>query len=111
MRKTHRLEREIYEREAAICRAFANATRLRMLEALAEHECSTAELQRRLGLSSPNLSQHLRILRTAGLVMTHRRGNQMLCSLQIPEAKQASQTLRKMQRAQARHSRLWMPEA
>jgi ArsR family transcriptional regulator len=103
------VNRELFEREAAICKAFAHPTRLCLLDTLAKHECSGSELQKRLGLSSPNLSQHLAVLKGAGLVVAHRRGNQMLCSLQMPEVKQACQTLRKMLRAQIRQSSQWMP--
>lgn len=99
------VNRELFEREAAICRAFAHSTRLRLLDALLDHECSALEFQKRIGLSSANLSQHLAILRAAGLVMAHRRGNQMRCSLRMPEVKQACKTLRKMLGAQIRQSR------
>jgi DNA-binding transcriptional ArsR family regulator len=104
MKPTH-VNEELFEREAAICRAFANPTRLRVLDALVECECGAMELQKRLSLSSANLSQHLTILRAAGLITTHRRGNQMWCSLRMPEVKQACQTLRNMLRAQIRQSR------
>jgi DNA-binding transcriptional ArsR family regulator len=103
-------EQELFEREATICRAVANPTRLRLLDTLANHEYSVSELQKRLGLSNPNLSQHLAVLRSSGVVMAYRRGSHVFCSLQLPEVKEALQTLRKMLRAQIRLSRQWMPE-
>ena len=42
------------------------------------------------------------LLRTAGVIITHREGKQMYCSLAIPELKQACQLIRKVLRAQIR---------
>jgi DNA-binding transcriptional ArsR family regulator len=103
-------EQELFEREAAICRAFANRTRLRLLDALAQHERSLSGLQKRLGVSGSNLSQHLTVLKSAGVVLAHRRGNQVFCSLRMPEVKEACGILRKLLRAQIRLSRRWMPK-
>jgi DNA-binding transcriptional ArsR family regulator len=106
----HSFEQDLFEREAAICRAFANPTRLHLLDALSQHECSVAELQKRLGISGPNLSQHLTVLKSSGVVKAHRRGNQIFCSLLMPEVKQACGMLRKLLRAQIRLSRQLMPQ-
>ncbi|WP_346138383.1 metalloregulator ArsR/SmtB family transcription factor [Streptomyces coeruleofuscus] len=38
------------------------------------HPAATAELAARLGMTSPQVSRHLRHLREAGLVLTHREG-------------------------------------
>jgi DNA-binding transcriptional ArsR family regulator len=62
--------------------AIADPTRLSMLHELAragEHQ--VLELARALGLSQPLASWHLRILRQAGLITTHRIGRQVLCRL------------------------------
>ena len=62
------VDQEVFDREAAICRAFANPTQLRILDMLANHECSVSELQKQLRVSKANLSQHLAVLRASGLV-------------------------------------------
>lgn len=41
---------------------------------------STTELGRRLGLSAPSVSQHLSVLRGAGIVRANRVGRAVLCS-------------------------------
>jgi DNA-binding transcriptional ArsR family regulator len=99
------MEQEIFERQAAICKAFANATRIHMLDLLGKRECGASELQQELGISKANLSQHLSILRSAGVVVTRRNGKQILCSLAIPEVKQACQLIRNVLRAQIRDTR------
>lgn len=62
-------------REAAgFLRLLANPSRLMILCALAEGECSVGGLAERLGVAQPNVSQHLFRLRAEGLVATRREG-------------------------------------
>jgi DNA-binding transcriptional ArsR family regulator len=102
---TQDLENEIYERQVRICKAFANTSRLHILELLGKREHGVSELQRRLAITKANLSQHLAILRGAGVINTRREGQQIYCSLAIPEVKQACQLIRSVLRAQIRNGR------
>ncbi|WP_263270618.1 MULTISPECIES: DUF5937 family protein [unclassified Streptomyces] len=52
----------------------ADPTRLRICQNILRHPAATAELAARLGMTSPQVSRHLRRLREAGLVSTHRHG-------------------------------------
>jgi ArsR family transcriptional regulator len=99
------LEDEIYERQVGICKAFANPTRLRILDMIATHEETGASLQRELGITTANLSQHLSVLKAAGVIVTRREGKTLHCSLAIPEVKQACQLIRNVLRAQLRNGR------
>jgi ArsR family transcriptional regulator, cadmium/lead-responsive transcriptional repressor len=54
-------------------RALGDPTRVRILELLREHgELSVGELVERLGLSQPNVSNHLACLRWCGFLVTRR---------------------------------------
>ncbi|MBI3745839.1 MAG: winged helix-turn-helix transcriptional regulator [Chloroflexi bacterium] len=66
---------EGYQRSAVIGRALADPKRLCVLESLAEGEVSVSDLSSRVGCQVPNMSQHLAVLRSAGLVSTRRDGN------------------------------------
>jgi len=99
---------EIYQRQAVICKAFANPTRLQLMEMLTRGTRWAAELQTGLGISKANLSQHLAILRAAGLVSTRRDGKQLKCGIAMPEVKQALAVIRGMLQAQSRESRRWL---
>jgi DNA-binding transcriptional ArsR family regulator len=55
-------------------RAIADGGRRLILEALAAGECSVSQLTGLLGISQPAVSQHLRVLREAGLVEERREG-------------------------------------
>ena len=56
--RRHTLESEILERQVMICKAFANPTRLHILDLLGKRDWTAADLQEGLGISNGNLSQH-----------------------------------------------------
>jgi DNA-binding transcriptional ArsR family regulator len=69
------------QRSAAIARALSDPKRLCVLETLAGGERSVSDLSRDAGCQIPNMSQHLAVLRSAGLVATRRAGNTVLYRL------------------------------
>ena len=91
---------EIFERQARICKAFAHPGRLQILDVLGQGERGVSELQEALGISKTSMSQHLAILKSAGVLTTRREGKQIYCSLAMPEVKQACQLIRKVLQAQ-----------
>ena len=99
----HRLEEELYERRAGICKAFANPLRLKILDLVSQRARSVSELHDRLGISEANLSQHLAVLRGAGVISTRRTGKQVHCYLAIPEVKQACALISDVLRAQVKN--------
>jgi DNA-binding transcriptional ArsR family regulator len=99
------VEWQIFERQANMCKAFANPIRLYILYQLGKHEWSVTELQQMLGISVPNLSQHLAILRSAGVIITRREGKRVFCSLPIPEVKQTCDLIHNVLRRQIKESR------
>ncbi len=102
MKKENGFEAMIYEKQVSICKAFANPIRLHILDMIAQRPYAASELQEQLSISKANLSQHMTILRAAGVITTHRQGKQVYCSLAIPEVKQACQLIRNVLRAQIR---------
>jgi ArsR family transcriptional regulator, virulence genes transcriptional regulator len=63
---------ERYRLHAEVCRVLTDPKRLMLLDALREGEHSVGELAQELGCTLANASQHLAVLRSAGLVDTHR---------------------------------------
>jgi DNA-binding transcriptional ArsR family regulator len=59
----------------------ANPTRLAIVAVLATGEMTASDVARRLKVSQPLLSWHLRVMRKAGLIQTRRRGREVRCSL------------------------------
>ena len=68
-------------RAAGIARALADPKRLCVLEQLAGGERSVSDLSHDVGCQVPNMSQHLSVLRSAGLVATRREGTTVLYRL------------------------------
>jgi len=99
---------EILERQVRIFKAFANSTRLVILDLLGSREWPVSKLQAELGVSKPNLSQHLAVLKAEGVVVTRRQGKQVYCALAMPEVKSACLLIRNMLRAQLRNGRKLM---
>ncbi len=57
---------------AKTCKAFSNPYRIEIIEALMAKECTTEELAHKMATSSPNVSQHLKIMRDRGVVASNR---------------------------------------
>ena len=62
-------------------RALGDETRLRIVALLAHGELCVCHLERALGISQPNASRHLGLLRAAGLVDARREGTWVYYSL------------------------------
>lgn len=75
---------ERYELHATICKVLTDPKRLMLLEALRSTERSVGELASELGVTLPNASQHLAVLRGAGLVEARRTGQMVRYSLAEP---------------------------
>ena len=77
------------QRYAAVSRALADAKRLCVLECLSKGERSVSDLSREASCQVPNMSQHLAVLRSAGLVESRREGNTVLYRLSDPRILEA----------------------
>jgi DNA-binding transcriptional ArsR family regulator len=62
------------EEQAAFCRTVGNSRRLVILWMLMEKELSVNEIAERAGSSLQNVSQHLKLLKEAGIVVARREG-------------------------------------
>jgi DNA-binding transcriptional ArsR family regulator len=91
---------EIFERQARICKAFAHPARLQILDSLGQGELRVSVLQEALGISKTNISQHMAVLKSVGVLSTRREGKQVYCSLAMPEVKQACQLIHRVLQAQ-----------
>ena len=66
-----------HEAAVEVLKALAAPVRLALVEVLAGGPRCVHELVDRLGVSQPLVSQHLRVLRSAGLVSSSRRGREV----------------------------------
>ena len=70
-----------YNLHAEICKTISNPNRQAILDNLRDGEMSVTELVNKTGISQANLSQHLSILRSKGVVNTRRDGNNIYYSI------------------------------
>jgi ArsR family transcriptional regulator len=86
------------QRSAVVARALGDPKRLCVLESLAGGEASVGELATRVSCQVPNMSQHLAVLRSAGLVTTRREGNTVYYRLVDPKILEACKLLQTIAR-------------
>lgn len=75
----------LYELKAEFFKSLGHPVRVRALELLSTAEMCVSELQTRIGVEGPALSQQLAVLRRAGLVTTRKQGNNIFYSISAPE--------------------------
>ncbi|MET9393263.1 DUF5937 family protein [Streptomyces sp. NPDC006624] len=71
------------ERLALRLTALSHPVRMRMCRYLARSAYTTSELVQVLGMTAPEISRHLTVLRKAGLITTRRRGRYVLNQLDV----------------------------
>lgn len=86
------------QRFAEISRALADPKRLCVLEILASGEHSVGDLSREASCHVPNMSQHLAVLRSAGLVVSRREGSTVYYRLTDPRILEAYRLIQSVAR-------------
>jgi DNA-binding transcriptional ArsR family regulator len=71
----------IHRREDTVFRAIADPTRRKILGLLGHRRLSVGEIAANFRTSRPAISKHLRLLRSAGLVVSHKDGATSICGL------------------------------
>ena len=79
------LKQLLNEQFSKLGRAIGNANRLEIIEYLAQGERNVENLSKLSGLSIANTSQHLAVLRQAGLVTSRKEGLYVIYSLAGPD--------------------------
>ena len=69
---------ELLQKRLNVCKAVANATRLQILDIMRKGETCVCELTSIMELEQSNVSQHLNILKNAGLLTSRRNGQHVL---------------------------------
>ena len=76
---------EITILQAEVLKTLANPRRLEILHALTHGPIEVGRLATRIGASQPNVSQHLAVLRAAGVVDAERDGREVRYRLSDPD--------------------------
>lgn len=73
--------KDIFEKQANICKTFANPKRLEIMKHLSDKKIPAGELLKKTGISKANLSQHMSKLIKEGVVLSQKKGLSVTYSL------------------------------
>ncbi len=88
--------KELFRIHADFCKVFSNPTRLEILNLLREGEMSVTELIEKTKLSQANISQHLSIMKSKGIVNAGRKGKNIYYSLAYKKVIRAFDIIREV---------------
>ncbi|OYZ18066.1 MAG: hypothetical protein B7Y39_14285 [Bdellovibrio sp. 28-41-41] len=75
--------------KAEICSALASPVRLQIIDLVSESEKTASEMLEVLEIPKANLSQHLAVLKDAGILQSRKEGLFQYMSLSLPKIKEA----------------------
>lgn len=98
-KKTHQpllrgIDPELLTRAADTIRVLGHPDRLKIVEVLEVGDASVSEIQEKVGLSQPIVSQHLARLKAHGIVEPTRDGQHMIYSLVEPKVEHILRCIR-----------------
>jgi len=93
MTKTAAMD-EVYKLQAEVLKTLSNPRRLEIIHLLADGPREVGRLAEEMGISQPNVSQHLAVMRSAGVVEAEREGREVRYRLADPEIICACETMR-----------------
>lgn len=86
----------IFKLQADVCKIFANDKRLEIINLLKDKEMSNGEIMRETGLSKVNVSQHMNVLKSKGVIISRKEGHQLFYSIANPKIIQACNLMREV---------------
>ncbi|MBI5225471.1 winged helix-turn-helix transcriptional regulator [Candidatus Micrarchaeota archaeon] len=90
------MKKEIYSMHAEICKIFSNPTRLELLNLLRDGELTVSVLVKRANLSQANVSQHLGIMKSKGILQSRRAGASTYYKIVNPKVVKAFDLMRQV---------------
>jgi ArsR family transcriptional regulator len=76
-------ERVVFKMLDIVFKALGEPTRLKILRLLSEQDLCVCDLEEVLQMNQPRISQHLKVLKQAGLVQERREAQKRICSFNI----------------------------
>ena len=86
----------LYQAKAEFFRTLGHPARIRILELLSERDHAVHELLEQIAIEPSNLSQQLGVLRRTSMVVSRRRGGEVVYSISVPEVRDLLLAARKI---------------
>jgi len=84
-----------FEKISEVLKALAHPARLEIVSGLKINECNVSEIQEKLGLPQSTISQHLKVLKNAGVIIGRREGTKVCYKVIDQYARQIIEMLEK----------------
>lgn len=88
------MNQRLYEMQASVCAALGNAKRIQIIDLLQDGEKTAGTLVNEMGISKANLSQHLQVMKSKGLLLSRREGVSIFYRISNPKIVAACQLMR-----------------
>ena len=96
MKPTKPNDKAVFELQAEVCKTIANPKRIEIIHSLKTGERTVSELVAILGVPKANVSQHLAMMRSKGVLKARREGVNIYYSLTNPKVTQACMLMREV---------------
>ncbi len=90
------MNKEIFHLHAEVCKTLSNAKRLEILSILRDDEMSVGDIVDKMEIPKANVSQHLAVMRNAGILDTRRDGVTIYYRISNPKVIKACDLMREV---------------
>lgn len=90
------MNKEIFELQASICQTMGNAKRLEIINILGEKELTVGDIAEKIGVRMANLSQHLSIMKSKGILLSRRDGVNIYYRISNPKVVKACSLMKEV---------------
>lgn len=90
------MDKQIFALHAEVCKTLSNAKRLEILSILRKNEMTVGEIVDRMKISKANVSQHLAVMRKAGILEPRREGLNIYYRISSPKVIKACDLMREV---------------
>jgi DNA-binding transcriptional ArsR family regulator len=90
------MSKELFVLHAQICKMLAHPKRLEILTILGDTEMAAGDLSRKMNIPKANASQHLALMRNAGILETRREGVNIYYRISSVKVIQACELMREV---------------
>lgn len=90
------MTKELFRLHADVCKTLSHAKRLEILNILRNKEMNAGEIVARMKVSKSNVSQHLGVMRKAGILEMRRNGTNIYYRISNPKVVKACDLMREV---------------
>jgi len=90
------MSRELFVMHAQVCKTLAHPKRLEILTTLGDTEMAAGDISRKMNIPKANASQHLALMRNAGILETRRDGLNIYYRISSAKVLQACELMREL---------------